>query len=197
MAKFTRAEVRKILGDAHTDEIENQLFALYLSVVDPMKDDLARYKADAEKLPEVQKELDEIKGGTDWKAEAEKAQKALSDYKAEIAGKEQTAKIRAAYKARLEANNINPGLHDLILRGADMSALKLNAAGELDNVADVDAQIKKDYAAHIVTTRKDGADVDTPPDKDKDTFTNMNLADKMRYANEHPNDASVRAWLKN
>ena len=55
MAKFTRAEIRKIIGENCTDEIENQLVALHLGVVDPLKDDVTRYKADAEKLPGVQK----------------------------------------------------------------------------------------------------------------------------------------------
>ena len=53
MAKgFTRAEIRNILGDAHTDEIENALVALHIGVVDPLKDERDRYKAEAEKLPE-------------------------------------------------------------------------------------------------------------------------------------------------
>ena len=65
MAKFTRAEIRNILGDACTEEIENRLVALHLGVVDPLKDDLTKYKADAEKLPGVQKELDDLKAAGD------------------------------------------------------------------------------------------------------------------------------------
>ena len=53
MAKFTRAEIRRIIGEACTDEIENNLVALHLGVVDPLKDDVAKYKAEAEKLPGV------------------------------------------------------------------------------------------------------------------------------------------------
>ena len=55
MAKFTRADIRRILGDAHTEDIENQLVALHLGVVDPLKDQIAQYKTEAEKLPAVQK----------------------------------------------------------------------------------------------------------------------------------------------
>ena len=65
MAKFTRAEIRKIIGESCTDEIENQLVALHLGVVDPLKDDVTRYKADAEKLPGVQKDLDDLKAQGD------------------------------------------------------------------------------------------------------------------------------------
>ena len=55
MAKFTRAEIRNILGDACTEEIENRLVAVHLGVVDPPKDDLTKHKADTEKLSGVQK----------------------------------------------------------------------------------------------------------------------------------------------
>ena len=84
MAKFTRAEIRKIIGESCTDEIENQLVALHLGVVDPLKDDVTRYKADAEKLPGVQKELDDLKaqgdGGYKAKQPAQTAQKPKEEY---------------------------------------------------------------------------------------------------------------------
>lgn len=61
MAKFTRAEIRAIIGEACTDEIENKLVALHLGVVDPLKDDLQKYKTEAEKIPGIQRQLDEAR----------------------------------------------------------------------------------------------------------------------------------------
>ncbi len=63
MAKFTRAEIRNILGEACTEEIENRLVALHLGVVDPLKDDLTKYKADAEKLPRRPEGVGRPQGG--------------------------------------------------------------------------------------------------------------------------------------
>ena len=88
MPKFTRSDIRKILGDAHTDEIENQIMALHLGVVDSLKDDISKYKTDAEKLPDVQAELDKLKDSTKDGGDAAKIQKAFDDYKAEVAAKE-------------------------------------------------------------------------------------------------------------
>ena len=65
MAKFTRADLRRILGDAHTEDMENQLIALHLGVVDPLKDQIATYKNDSERLVFVQKELDDLKAAGD------------------------------------------------------------------------------------------------------------------------------------
>ena len=65
---FTRAELRAALGEAYTDDIAKALITLHRSVVDPIRDDLdaakrdaTKYKQDAEKLPGVQKELDDYK----------------------------------------------------------------------------------------------------------------------------------------
>ena len=95
MAKFTRAEIRKIIGESCTDEIENQLVALHLGVVDPLKDDVTRYKADAEKLPGVQKELDDLKAQGDggYKAKYEAEHKAFGDYKANVDAEKTTAAV--------------------------------------------------------------------------------------------------------
>ena len=61
MAKFQRKDLRDIIGESCTEDIENRIMALHLGVVDQMKDDIAKYKAEAEKLPGVQKELDDMK----------------------------------------------------------------------------------------------------------------------------------------
>ena len=105
MAKFTRAEIRKIIGESCTDEIENQLVALHLGVVDPLKDDVTRYKADAEKLPGVQKELDDLKAQGDggYKAKYEAEHKAFVDYKANVDAEKTTAAKHPAYPRQGQA----------------------------------------------------------------------------------------------
>lgn len=192
--RFTRGEIRKILGDAHTEELENQLIALHLGAVDPLKDELAAAKADAEKLPAVQKELDDIKAGKDWKAEYDTLKKSFDDYKAEVAGKESLAAKQAAYRKLLTAENIPEKFHDRIIRMTDFDAVEMDG----DAIKDADKQragIKAEWGEYVATTETKGAEVDTPPDNDPDKFTSLSLADKMRYANEHPNDAAVRSWL--
>ena len=104
MAKFTRAEIRKIIGESCTDEIENQLVALHLGVVDPLKDDVTRYKADAEKLPAVQKELDDLKGKGDdgYKEKYESEHQAFEDYKTSVAAEKTTAAKEKALETALK-----------------------------------------------------------------------------------------------
>ena len=104
MAKFTRAEVRSILGDAHTEDIENRLIALHLGVVDPLKDQIQTYKTDAEKLPAVQKELDDLKAQGDggYKEKYEAEAKAHKEYKQKVEAEKTAASLGkgAAIKIR-------------------------------------------------------------------------------------------------
>ena len=108
MAKFTRAEIRNILGEACTEEIENRLVALHLGVVDPLKDDLTKYKADAEKLPGVQKELDDLKAAGDggYKVKYEKEHSDFEAFQSNITAKEAKAAKEKAVRAFFESKNI-------------------------------------------------------------------------------------------
>lgn len=124
MAKFTRAEIRAIIGEACTDEIENKLVALHLGVVDPLKDDLQKYKTEAEKIPGIQKQLDEASKGGDYKEKYEQLQ-------AQIEGeKTQRAKEKAA-RAHLKSKGITDDASlDLAMMAASGEISKLEMDGE-------------------------------------------------------------------
>lgn len=148
MAKFTRAEIRNILGEACTEEIENRLVALHLGVVDPLKDDLTKYKADAEKLPGVQKELDDLKAAGDggYKEKYEKEHSAFEAFKTDITAKESKAAKEKAVRAYFESKNITGANLDLAMRGCgeEMAALELDGEKIKDTKA-LDALVDGTY----------------------------------------------------
>ena len=148
MAKFTRAEIRNILGDACTEEIENRLVALHLGVVDPLKDDLTKYKADAEKLPGVQKELDDLKAAGDggYKEKYEKEHSDFEAFKTDITAKESKAAKEKAVRAYFESKNITGANLDLAMRGCgeEMAALELDGEKIKDTKA-LDALVDGTY----------------------------------------------------
>lgn len=198
MPKFTRAEIRSILGEAHTDEIENRLIAAHLAVVDPLKDDLQRYKADAEKLPGVQKELDDLKAAStdnEWETKYNDEHAAFEKYKADVAAAAETEKVKAEYRKLLQELGISEKRFDAILRLVDFSEMKLGDKG-LENADKIKESIKSDWADYIPETHEDGADVGNPPNNPSTPFDKMNLTEKMAYANQHPNAPEVMNWLK-
>lgn len=148
MAKFTRAEIRNILGDACTEEIENRLVALHLGVVDPLKDDLTKYKADAEKLPSVQKQLDDLKAAGDggYKEKYEKEHSAFETFKTDITAKESKAAKEKAVRAYFESKNITGANLDLAMRGCgeEMAALELDGE-KIKDTKSLDALVDGTY----------------------------------------------------
>ena len=148
MAKFTRAEIRNILGEACTEEIENRLVALHLGVVDPLKDDLTKYKADAEKLPSVQKQLDDLKAAGDggYKEKYEKEHSAFEAFKTDITEKESKAAKEKAVRAYFESKNITGANLDLAMRGCgeEMAALELDGE-KIKDTKSLDALVDGTY----------------------------------------------------
>lgn len=148
MAKFTRAEIRNILGEACTEEIENRLVALHLGVVDPLKDDLTKYKADAEKLPGVQKELDDLKAAGDggYKEKYEKEHSAFEAFKTDITAKESKAAKEKAVRAYFKSKNITGANLDLAMRGCgeEMAALELDGE-KIKDTKSLDALVDGAY----------------------------------------------------
>lgn len=196
MPKFGRSEIRKILGDANTEEIENGLIAAYLAVIDPLKDDLARYKADAERLSAVQKELDDLKAsGGDWESKYTKEHEDFEEYKKKVAEDAKLDKVKSAFKSILLKLGISEKRANSIIRTTDFTGMDVNNSG-LVNADKIEESIKSEWADFIPDTHDEGEHVDNPPLRDNSTpFDNMSLADKMAYANQHPSDPSVTAWL--
>ena len=170
MASFKRAEIREILGEAYTDEIAKALINMHRSVVDPIKDDLdaakrdaTKYKTEAEKVPGLQRDLDEAKKGEDWKAKFEKAEKDLKDYKDQIAKDAETAKVKAAYKKLLSDEKISEKTLEAVMNATDYSKMKLKEDGTLDGVEDLKKDIDTRWGSFKVAQRQRGEKVETPP----------------------------------
>lgn len=96
----------------------------------PLKDDLTKYKADAEKLPSVQKQLDDLKAAGDggYKEKYEKEHSAFEAFKTDITEKESKAAKEKAVRAYFESKNITGANLDLAMRGCgeEMAALELD-----------------------------------------------------------------------
>ncbi|MBR1911941.1 MAG: hypothetical protein IJ828_06255 [Treponema sp.] len=168
MAKFGRADIRKIIGEACTDEMENQLIALHLGVVDPLKDELNNIKADAAKIEKLQKEVEKLnaekKDGEDWKAKFEKEHADFGEYKTQVEKDKAADTIKGLYRSLLKESKVDDKRIDSILKVTDFSAMKVDKDGKLEGADKLSESIKNDWKDFIVQTQKQGADVETPPE---------------------------------
>jgi hypothetical protein len=86
------------------EEQIGSIIEMHTETVDGLKKQISIYKADAEKLPAVQKELDDLKkeGGEDWKDKYDAEKAAHEQTKSDYAAKETAAKIKTAYRGVLK-----------------------------------------------------------------------------------------------
>lgn len=125
------ALTRKLLkGMGLTDEQVDTIIEAHTDTVDGLKADVTRYKADAEKLPGVQKQLDDLKAAGDggYKEKYEKEHSAFEAFKTDITAKESKAAKEKAVRAYFESKNITGANLDLAMRGCgeEMYALELD-----------------------------------------------------------------------
>lgn len=114
------ALTRKLLkGMGLTDEQVDTIIEAHTDTVDGLKADVSRYKADAEKLPGVQKQLDDLKAAGDggYKEKYEKEHSDFEAYKSGVTAKESKAAKEKAVRAYFESKNITGANLDLAMRG--------------------------------------------------------------------------------
>lgn len=164
------AITRKLLkGMGLTEEQQDTIIEAHTDTVNGLKADIDRYKADAEKLPGVQKELDDLKGKGDdgYKAKYESEHKAFEDYKKTVDAEKTTSAKEKAVEAVLKKIGVSEKRLQSVakLAKADglLDALELNDDGAVKEADKLEKSLKDSYSEYITTTSTKGADTPTPP----------------------------------
>ena len=105
---LTRAMLK---GMNLTEEQVSAIIDAHTETVDGLKEQLKQFKTDAEKLPEVQRELDKAQKALEKSGDAAKIQKDFDDYKTQVeADKTQSAKEAALRKVAKDAGLTDAGI---------------------------------------------------------------------------------------
>lgn len=148
------------------DEKIDEIIAMHTETVEGLKADVAKYKADAEKLPTVQKELDALKaagdGGLQERFDALKRE--YDEFKGQVTAKETKAAKEKAVRAYYESKGITGKSLDIAIRGsgAEIDALELED-GKIKDAKALDELISGTFAGLVSTTETRGANTSNPP----------------------------------
>lgn len=154
----------------------DEIIEAHSATVDGLKEEINRYKADAESLPTVkteletaQKELETLKDAAEkngegvYKKQYEDLKKEYDDYKADQEAKELLAKKTNAYRNLLKEIGVSEKRLDTILKVSKFDEIELD---DKENIKDSDKlkeSLKTEWSDFITKKEQQGANTATPP----------------------------------
>lgn len=186
-------------GMGLTDEQVSAIIEEHANTVTALKTERDQFKADAEKLPEVQAQLEAAKSGEDWKQKFDTLQKTFDEYKQTVKDQETESRIKTAYRGLLQSASVDDRRIDAILKVTDLKALQIDADGKLVDEKKLLDGIKSEWSAFITSTSTRGTSVETPPAttnagltkaeiyaKDERGHYKLSTAERQKALAEHP-----------
>lgn len=186
-------------GMGLTDEQVSAIIEEHANTVTALKTERDQFKADAEKLPEVQAQLEAAKSGEDWKQKFDTLQKTFDEYKQTVKDQETESRIKTAYRGLLQSASVDDRRIDAILKVTDLRALQIDADGHLVDEKKLLDGIKTEWSAFITSTSTRGTSVETPPAttnagltkaeiyaKDERGHYKLSTAERQKALAEHP-----------
>ena len=191
---------RKWLATLGIDEdVVDKIVIAHGETVSGLKDEIAeleKYKADAEQLKAVNKELSDLKAeiAKNSDKDYDALKKEYDEYKQSIENaKVKDAKV-AAYKEILKDAGIPEKHFAKILKYSDVDGVKLDAEGKITGAKEIMDAIKEEWADHIEKSTKKGADTSKPP---KNTGgATMSKEDIMKIKDTHERQEKLAEYLK-
>lgn len=179
------ALTRKLLSalGIEADKIE-QIIEAHTDTVDGLKQQIAQYKADAEKLTEVQAELEKLKETAKNGGDFEKLKKEYEDYKAEVAGKELLASKKAALtKLAKDAGLSDSGVAKAV-KYASWDEIELDKDGEVKDAKTLIKSLKEEWSEFVQTKGEKGAETGNPPKSGGGSYNSKAEIMKIKDASE-------------
>lgn len=158
---------KKLKAFGLTEEQVESVIEEHIETVKALQDDVAKYKADVDKLTGVQKELDDLKksGGDDYKKKYEDEHSAFESYKSEISAKETKAAKERAFRDILKEAKVSEKRIDTVVKASAsvIEKIELDESGNAKNSDTLKADAKKEWSDFIITETQRGAEVGKPP----------------------------------
>lgn len=165
------ALTRKFLSALGVEpEKVDEIINAHTETVDGLKDELARFRENAEKLAEVQAELEAIKaeaakngGKNPFEVKYNAIKEEFEAYKKEQAEKETRTAKSAAYRAALKKAGVSEKRIEAVLKVSDIEGVKLDKDGNIEGEDALVQSIKSEWADFITTEGVIGAQTANPP----------------------------------
>lgn len=162
------ALTRKFLSAMGVEpEKVDEIINAHVEVVDSLKAERDAFKADAEKLPGVQKELEDLKASAgkedSYKVKYDALKEEFEEYKNGITAEQSKAKKESAYRQLLIDAGVSEKRIDAVMRVSDYGSIEFDDEGKIKNSEELTKGIKEEWADFIPQHSTEGAKVSNPP----------------------------------
>lgn len=164
------ALTRKFLTALGIDDDKiDEIITAHSETVNALKEQRDTYKAEAEKLPNVVKELNDLKkqhendGENPFEERYNSLKKEFEDYKKEVKASETKRAKSAAYEALLKEVGISEKRIKSILKVTNLDEIELEEDGKIKDEDTKKDAIKTEWADFIVKNSQQGANTVNPP----------------------------------
>lgn len=150
------------------DKIDS-IISAHTEVTDALKKERDSYKEKADKLPEVEKELETLRseagdnGKNAWKVKYDAMKEDFDNFKAEIDAKQTADKKIKALKEILKEIGVADKRIDTVAKVTDIDGLKLDNEGKIVDCDVLKTNLKTEWSDFIITEGTKGAHVSNPP----------------------------------
>ena len=163
------ALTRKLLeGMGIEDKAIESIIEAHSETVNGLKADRDKYKEQAQRVPDLQKQLEEAKSAagseSDWEKKYNDEHQAFEDFKVQVATEKAEADKAQAYRGMLMAAGIDPKRIDAIMRVTDLSQVEMED-GKLKDTEKLQESAKQEWADFVVKSNTQGSNPATPPTK--------------------------------
>lgn len=150
------------------DKAIESIIEAHSETVNGLKADRDKYKEQAQRVPDLQKKLEEAEAasgsGDEWQQKYEDEHQAFEDFKVQVATEKAEADKAQAYRGMLMAAGIDPKRIDAIMRVTDLRQVEMED-GKLKDTEKLQESAKQEWSDFVVKSNTQGSNPATPPTK--------------------------------
>lgn len=145
-----------------TEEQVDSIVDMHAETVNALREEIDRYKTDAQRLAAVEEEPNNLKakGDDGWQEKHDAVKKELDDYRAEVAAKETKAAKTTAYRGLLKDIGIDEKRMDTVLKVADLDAIEMDGES-IKDAETLSETLKNEWADFITPSAPNNPRIDT------------------------------------
>lgn len=167
-----------------TEEQVDSIIEMHTESMNALREQITTLKAEADKVPALEKKLKEMESGEDYKAKYEAEKTAHDKTKSDYEAKETAAKVKDAYRALLKEAGVADKYLNTALKATNLAEMKLGKDGKLENADTLTESAKTEWADFIQTTTTQGATVTTPPKNNSGKYSSREEIMKIKNTTE-------------